>query len=227
MEVLQIYKHDRICCSSQRCTYGLQGRSLTRTSIENWYNQMSQVGRKYETTIQRQPVSFSCPCSPFAWKSTTARKTSNFLKSFMQKIDGISPNQFKGVHINDIPIVEDSLPLNNLLYDIDFGDGNIIGELARRGLQKYDSTVRLLRYNNHTCYVSNVHAFLQPLRCPNCDTFFSRTSNLERILTICGDRVKNVYPRNVYKVRETLFDTLDSFVIKYTSQQKLFQSICV
>ena len=47
--------------------------------------------------------------------------------------------------------------------------------------------------------------------------------------------MKNVYPRNVYQIRETLFDKLDSFGIKYTSEQKLseklaifdFESICV
>ena len=37
--------------------------------------------------------------------------------------------------------------------------------------------------------------------------------------------MKNVYPRNVYQLRETLFDKLDSFGIKYTSQQKLFENL--
>ena len=36
---------------------------------------------------------------------------------------------------------------------------------------------------------------------------------------------KNVYPRNVYQIRETLFDKLDSFGIKYTSEQKLFKKL--
>ena len=70
-------------------------------------------------------------------------------------MDGLNPNQFQGVHINDNPTVEDLLTLNILLYDIDIVDGNIVGELARRSLQKYENTVRLLRYNNHICYVNN------------------------------------------------------------------------
>ena len=37
----------------------------------------------------------------------------------MSRKDGLSPNQFHGVHMNDIPIVEDLLLLNVLLYDID------------------------------------------------------------------------------------------------------------
>ena len=43
--------------------------------------------------------------------------------------------------MNDIPTVEDLLTLNILLYDIDIGDGNFIGELARRSVQKYDNTL--------------------------------------------------------------------------------------
>ena len=81
--------------------------------------------------------------------------------------------------MNDIPIVEDLLALDILLYDVDIVDGNIIGELARRSVQKYDNTVRLLRYNNHICYVSNINAVFQSFRCPNCDIFFNRTFNLE------------------------------------------------
>ena len=42
---------------------------------------------------------------------------------------------------------------------------------------------------------------------------------------MCSERVKNVYPRNVYQIRETLFDKLDSFGIKYTSEQKLFKKL--
>ena len=55
-------------------------------------------------------------------------------------MDGLSPNQFQGNHMNDIPIGEDLLTLNILLYDIGIVDGNIVGELARRFVQKYEDT---------------------------------------------------------------------------------------
>ena len=127
--------------------------------------------------------------------------------------------------MNDIPINEDLLTLMILLYDIDIVDGNIIAELARRIVKKYENTVQLLRYNNHICYVNNFNAVFQFCRCPNCDTFFNRTFNLEQHLTKCSERVKNFYPRNVYQIRETLFDKLDSFGIKYTGEQKLFKNL--
>ena len=154
-------------------------------------------------------------------------ETSKLFNLFINKIDGLSVDQFQGVHMNDIPIVQDLLTLNILLYDIDIVDGNIVGELARRSVQKYENTVRLLRYNNHICYVNNINAVFQSFRCPTCDTFFNRTFNLEQHLTTCSERVKNVYPRNVYQIRETLFDKLGSFGIEYTHEQTLFMNLAI
>ena len=60
---------------------------------------------------------------------------------------------------------------------------------------------------------------------PICDTFVKRTFNLERHLTTCAERVKNVYPKNVYQTHESLFDKLDSFGIEYTNEQTLFKNL--
>ena len=43
----------------------------------------------------------------------------------------------------------------------------------------------------------------------------------------CSERVKHIYPKNVYQLQETLFDKLDSFDIQYTDDQKLFKNIAV
>ena len=150
-------------------------------------------------------------------------------------MDGLSSDQFQGVHLNYIPTVEDLLTLNILLYDIDIVEGNIIGELARRILQKYESTVQLLGYNNHICYVNIINRVWQCFRCPNCDTFFNRTFNFERHLTTCSERVKNIYPKKVYQIQKTLSDKLDSFGNGNTNEQTLsknlakfdFESICL
>ena len=76
--------------------------------------------------------------------------------------------------MDDIPLVEDLIQVNIFLYDIDIVDGSIVGEPARRSVQKYCNTVRLLRYNNHICYVSNINALLKAYRCSTCNQFFDK-----------------------------------------------------
>ena len=154
-------------------------------------------------------------------------KTSKLFNLFINGKNGLGAYQFQGNHMNDVPIFEDRLTLNILLYDVDIVDGNIIGELVRRSMQKYDNTVRPLRYNNQICCVSNFNVVFQSFRCCHCDTFFRTTFNLERNLTNCSERIKNVYPGNGYQIREALFDKLNSFGIKYTSAQKLFKKLAM
>ena len=129
--------------------------------------------------------------------------------------------------MTDIPKVEDLLQLNIFFYDIDSVDGELIGELCRRSIQSFEKGVKLLRYNNYICYVNNISALFKAFRCTTCDTFLSKTGNLERHLVTCSDRVKHIYPKIVYELRETLFEKLDAFNIPYTKEEKLFKNLAI
>ena len=162
-------------------------------------------------------------------------ETSKLFNLFLVNSTNPDPSQFQGVCMDDIPSVEDIVGINIFIYDIDLIDSAMVGELARRSIKKYEKSVQLIRYNRHICYVDNIHALFKAFRCPTCDTYFQKTGNLERHLVRCSERVKHIYPKNVYQLRETLFDKLDSFGIQYTDEQKLltnlalfdFESICI
>ena len=145
----------------------------------------------------------SCSCYP-----PVEEEESEIFNLFMIRVDGLSPIQFQAVYMNDSPIVEVSLQLKIPLYDIDIEEGKFIGEFDWRNLQEDQSTVRMLRFNSHLRYSSNINAVSQSFRCPNCDTFFKKTYVLERNITTCSERV---YPRNLYQIREILFHKLESF----------------
>ena len=129
--------------------------------------------------------------------------------------------------MDNIPSVEDIVGINIFIYDIKLIDGATVGELARRSIKKCEKNVQLIRYNSHICYVDNINALCKAFCCPTCDTYFQKIANLERHLVRCSERVKHIYPKNVYQLRETLFDKLDSFGIQYTDDQKLFNNLAV
>ncbi len=154
-------------------------------------------------------------------------ETSKIFNLFLNNCGEADLSKFQGVHMTDIPKVEETLQLNFFLYDIDFVDGKLIGELARRSIQKFEKSVKLLCYNNRFCYFSDMNSFFKSFRCSSCDTIFSKTGNLERHLITCSERVKHIYPKNVYRLRKTLFEKLDSFNIPYREDQKLFKNLAV
>ena len=154
-------------------------------------------------------------------------ETSKIFNLFFNNSEKGEVSKFQGVHLNDIPKVEDFLQLNIFLYDIDFVDGELIGGLCRRSIRKYEKSVKLLRYNNHICFVNNINALFKTFRYTTCDTFFSKTGNLKRHLVTFSDRVKHIYPKNVYELRETLFEKLDAFNIPYKNEQKLFKNLAI
>ena len=126
--------------------------------------------------------------------------------------------------MDGIPSVEDIVAINIFIYDIDFIDGAMVGELSRRSIKNYEKSVQLIRYNSHICYVDNIHALFKAFLCSTCDTYFQKTGHLERHLVRCNERVKHIYPKNVYQLRETLFDSFDNH---YTDDQRLFTNLAV
>ena len=129
--------------------------------------------------------------------------------------------------MTDFRKVEEMLQLTVFLYGIDFVDGDSIGELARRSIQIFETTVKFLLNSSHICYVNNMNSFFKSFRGSTFDTTFSKSGNLERHLITCSERVKHIQPTNFYQSRKTLFDKLDSLNIPDKEDPKLFKSLAV
>ena len=72
-------------------------------------------------------------------------ETSKLFNLFLNNSEEEDVSKFQGVRLNDILKVEDLLQLDNFVYDIDFVDGELIGELCRISIQKFEKSVKLLR----------------------------------------------------------------------------------
>ena len=70
-------------------------------------------------------------------------ETSKIFKLFLNNCGEADPSKFQGVHMTDISKVEDLLQLNIFPYDIDFMDGELIGELAQRSAQNFEKNNKL------------------------------------------------------------------------------------
>ena len=124
----------------------------------------------------------------------------------INRLDGLIYNQFQGLHMENFPVVEDHLTLSFLLFDVSNVDGSIVIELVRRYVQETAIPCYQLplSYNSHIWYGSNIIVVSTFFCCPHFDTCFYRTFNLERHLSGCSERARNVYPVNVLHIRETV-----------------------
>ena len=127
--------------------------------------------------------------------------------------------------MNYVAAVEDIVQTDILLFNIDFLDRSVIGELARWSVGKISIFVELLRFNCHSCYVSITNTLFKTHRCRLCDYFIKRTYNLEQHLITCKERIQHVFPKKVYQLRETLFGKQVSFKNPYSDDQELFENI--
>ena len=149
----------------------------------------------------------------FAWKRETRGGNFKNIQFFFRKTGGIDPANFRDVCMEDIAALENTVQADIFLYDIDLVDGSLIGEPARRRFRKHSNTVRLLNFNRHICYISNINALFEACRCPSCDQFIKMVFDLERELTTCKEIVEHVFPKKMYQLRETMFNRVNSFNI--------------
>ena len=101
-------------------------------------------------------------------------KTSKMLRLLLEKIGTTNPASFQGVRMNYIPNVEDLVQSNIFLYDKDFVDGAMTGELARKSVGKHSNAVRLLPNNSYIYYVFDINVLFEVYRCKLCDIFFKK-----------------------------------------------------
>ena len=118
----------------------------------------------------------------FSRQRHVRRRNFKNVNLFLFNCEERDPSKLQHVHMNDILQIEDLLQLKAFLYEIDFVDRDLIGELALQSIQKIDNRVQLLHYNNQICYVNNINAILNFFRRSAYQAFFSETGNLERHL---------------------------------------------
>ena len=159
----------------------------------------------------RQPYNdnlclFSALALHLSWNQRLEEETSEIYNSFKVRMDWRSPIQFERVHMNNFPSAEDLITLNILLHDMDIVEITVLDNLVNDFRGNTNNTVWLLRYNNHICFFINIDLVLFCFCWFNCDNFFKTTFILERTLSACSKRVRNVYTRKVYRIGECLFD---------------------
>ena len=150
----------------------------------------------------------------------SGKKTSKTFNCFLNISGESDVSKFQGVHSGNLPKMENLLQLKIYLYNMGFLNEEITGEFASRSTQKFEESVWLLAHSIHICYVTEVISLFEAFRCSTSDTFFCKIYNIERILVTCTERMKHIYPKIVYELKEAIFDKLDTFSLPFEETYK-------
>ena len=76
-------------------------------------------------------------------------------------------------------------------------------------------------------HTNNINSFFKCFRRPSCDNFFNKSDNFSKYLLKCKDRVKHIYPKNMYELRATLFERLEGFSLLVSEDNKLLKNLAI
>ena len=193
MEILQTWKFNSFCFVTKDLPVGCKDTVLPEPLLKNQNVNCLSFERNKRQPYKDNLCLFTALALHLHGNKKLEEETSKIFNFFLSNSEGRGVSKFQGVRLNDIPNVEDLLQHNIFLYDTDFVDGELIGELCRRSIPKYEKNVKPLRNKKHICYINNINALLKAFWCTTCDTFFSKTGNFERHLVTCSDGFIYIY----------------------------------
>ena len=137
VEIFQVNKLNNICCSTERYTDELQECGSTRISFGKSFSQLPYLRTEHQKAMQRQSLPLQSTCSPLHGNDKRLEKeTSKLFNLFLINRTNPDPSKFQGVCMDDIPSEENIVRIIIFIYDIDFIDGALFGEIARRSIKK-------------------------------------------------------------------------------------------
>ena len=142
-------------------------------------------------TLQRESLSAKSFLHAQNWNRKLEEDTSKLRNQHLDLDAKVTAENFRGVALEDLHIVEWLSEVNILIYDNEVSDNGYIVHLAERPLRRPSSTVNLSYYKNRIYHITDVNKVFKWFRCSNCVIFFRRSSNWQRPLPKGDDLVRN------------------------------------
>ena len=159
----------------------------------------------------------------------TEDETMCLFELFLKEGGDREKKYFRGVKMTDISILERVAQVNIHIYQLSETSetSTLTGEIVYRSLCLYDDTCHLLQVDKHVCYIKDLDSLFGRYICNLCDVVFNRRSNLIRHMKVCSEKTRDVYPGEVYKLQETIFEKLAEIGIVVAEEDRLFKNFAV
>ncbi|XP_070178816.1 uncharacterized protein, partial [Littorina saxatilis] len=135
-------------------------------------------------------------------------QTSQLWKQWFGKQDNLS-HPFSGLTYSDLERAEDEFEVNVDVFEFDETQSPPCLVPSRRSARKHPQIMRVLSYEHHFCYITDINKAAQAFGCRRCGKLWKKEWLLNRHEETCtGDKIKHVYPGGVYTPPPTALEML-------------------
>ena len=117
----------------------------------------------------------------------------------------IPPESFSGICLKDLLELETLFGVSIKVFSLKEND---VGSCIWSSNSSLPTKLNLCLHENHFCLVKNVASFAKSFVCENCDSTFSKASNLNRH-NCQGNKERFRYPSGCYRPPATIFDSIE------------------
>ena len=132
-------KSHYFCCVTKKYPMGCSNSVLPEPLLKN-HSVNCLLSDKNKQPYKDQLCLFRALTMYLHGHSKFDAHTSQLFTEFISK-SGYDPKNFRGVPIDDLPLVEGIVERNIFIYDTDIQEGEYVGELAGRTIGKIEKTV--------------------------------------------------------------------------------------
>ena len=150
-------------------------------------------------------------------------KWSNFIRAGKSKDcadSACSAADFKGIHMDDIPYLEECFKISICIYSY---TAEKTASLIYRPIVYQGDVLYLNIYLNHLMLITDIAAYCENFSCEECQRCFKTPSKLAQHSRICAQKTNFKYPGGYYVYHKTVFEELEEHSVFVPKEERFFK----
>ena len=120
------------------------------------------------------------------------------------------PMHFEGVHLSDLPILEQKLQLNINVFELVEGeDRKVMGKIVQRSHRRYANTMNLNLFENHFSLITDQDHYCESFGCRLCGKQWKKFKSVKRHECTCDQVTKKKFVGGSYHPELTVFELME------------------
>ena len=126
--------------------------------------------------------------------------------------------------VDELDKIENHFKINIMIYTQDNTEHEKpVTEIDRRSINTYGTTLYLMRYDKHFCFIKEIERFVHSFKCTRCGKLWANATACHRHEKTCGEFCKHQFPGGFCSKTKSIFERLPENI----TQHKFYDPVIV